>query len=255
MELSLEEKFERYLNELTTGLFNAKYQSRLYWKIDELIQEYNWEINKSNAFWGTVSESLKESSLLSLARVYDKNKHSINLKSFLDLIDLDFIDKGENISQAENNQRSQGNSLSEARRSSLESQLIKDKSLVEDSEGSIVRKLTFSRDRIIAHKDKRMISKDKNSIDLLTWNEFYQLVSRGFEIRNRYSILYGGSNFSADSLVGKDDYQSVFQHLRIADLTLDFANMKFPSLTSENCMEAIEDFIGEIKQETYKEFS
>lgn len=254
IELSKKEKhFEKYLDELTAGLFNAKYQSRLYWKINGSIQEYEREVNQSRAFWGVILKSLQESSVLSLARVYDDNSRSITLKKFLDFIGKNrFIFKKENFKKRlqDNEYR---DSLAATNRVPPEEGLTKDKELV-SKEDATVNKLIGFRDKVVAHRDEQMILGHSESTNLLTWSEFDELVARGFEIRNRYSVLYGASTYSEDSLVGKDDYQSIFQYLRVADLTLNFVNMKSSSTTPENCVKNTEDFIGEVRKEIYKRY-
>ena len=255
MELSQEERhFEIYLNELTAGLFNAKYQSRLYWKINNSMREYEWEVNQSKAFWGVILKSLQESSVLALARVYDNDKRSITLKKF-----LDFIDKNSFIFEKKSfKERLKDNeycdSLAATDRVPTKEGLTKDKKLVSKKDYTVDRLICF-RNKVVAHRDEELVLGDEKPTTLLAWNEFDELVARGFEIRNRYSSLYGASTYSEDSLVGKDDYQSVFRYLRVADLTLDFINMKSSSMTSENYMKVMEEFIGEIEKEIYRKQS
>ncbi len=80
---SVEQEFEKILDEITEDLFDAKYQSALYRKLMELSAEYSREFNQTLAFWGVVRSSLQESSVLALARAYDQRTDGINLSTLV----------------------------------------------------------------------------------------------------------------------------------------------------------------------------
>lgn len=126
--------------------------------------------------------------------------------------------------------------------------LNKDEKLL-DNKNPLVEKFKNMRDKFIAHRESNENTDDRS----ISWDEFDEFVSQGFTICNYYSrISHNPSFWSPDSLVGKDNYQNVLNHLRIALLTLDFTN-KYSSLyRQKNFQVMVENFIKEVYQENYK---
>lgn len=81
--------------------------------------------------------------------------------------------------------------------------------------------------------------------------ELDELVERGFDVVNYYSDLYDALTFAEDSLIGRDDYQSVFKYLRIAHFTLEFVNKK-DSINPENCLKITREYMEDVRGEIYK---
>lgn len=244
-----EKRFQVIIDEVTGDLFDAKYQSRLYWKINALVDDYS--LNQSRAFWGVIIKSLQASAVLALARAYDQHKNGVHLVSF-----IDFISENTEIFSVENfkerlNENKHKDDLAKINRFPEKEQLLQDRTLVH-KEDPLVKKLIQMRGNIIAHKNMGIATKDKKMPDALTWGEFNTLIERGFEIRNRYSNLYDASTYAQDSLIGKDDYQYVFNRLKAGDLACDFVNLKSFNLDSGNCLELTRQFIEEVRQEMYR---
>ena len=113
------------------------------------------------------------------------------------------------------------------------------------------------RDKFIAHKERNQYFVIENTdAHSISWDEFDEFVSQGFTICNYYSrISHNPSSWSPNGLVGKDNYQNVLNHLRIALLTLDFTNKYSSPYRREDSQVVIENFIKEVYQENYKSSS
>jgi hypothetical protein len=138
----------------------------------------------------------------------------------------------------------------------LKEKLREDEKLLTDK-NSLAAKFKYMRDKFIAHKERKkhfvIENTDNHSI---SWDEFDEFVSQGFTICNYYSrISHNPSSWSPDGLVGKENYQNVLNHLRIALLTLDFTNKYSSPYSQEDSQVTIENFIKEVYKENYKSSS
>ena len=137
-------------------------------------------------------------------------------------------------------------------REKLKEKLNKNEKLLTD-QNSLAAKFKFLRDKFIAHKEKSQYFTIKNTDDHITWDEFDEFVNQGFTICNYYShISNNPSSWSPDGLVGKENYQDVLNHLRIALLTLDFTHKYSSPYRQEDFQVMVEDFIKEVYRENYK---
>jgi hypothetical protein len=244
-----EKQFEQIIKEVTEDLFNAKYQSRLYWKINSLVD--NYKLNQSRAFWTIILKALQESAVLSLARAYDKHPKSVHLMTL-----IDFIISNTHIFEVEyfkNRLKENPYRDNLAKRTIIPTQenLRADRNLVSNKD-PLVNKLIAMRGNVIAHKNISIAIEGKNIPNILTWGDFDDLVKRGFEIRNKYSDMYDASTYAEDFLIGKNDYQYVFRKLGVGDLAYDFVNLKFPYMNPENHEEMINEFVRKAKNEMYR---
>lgn len=249
---AVEQEFEKILDEITEDLFDAKYQSALYRKLMELGAEYSREFNQTLAFWGVVRSSLQESSVLALARAYDQRPDGINLITLINFVrnNVDLFGAEKFRERLKDN--AHVDSLVQDRLLPNEEQFSKHTELV-GSKDPLVNKLIQIRSNIIAHKSKGQILGTKKAIASMDWDEFDSLVDRGFEICNYYRDLYNACRFSANGLVGKDDYQYVLKYLRIAMTTLQFTGRVYSYLHQDSLETAVEQFAKEVYQEIYKQ--
>lgn len=138
----------------------------------------------------------------------------------------------------------------------LREKLNEDEKLLTDK-NSLAAKFKDMRDKFIAHKERNQYFVIENTdAHSISWDEFDEFVSQGFTICNYYSrISHNPSSWSPNGLVGKDNYQNVLNHLRIALLTLDFTNKYSSPYRREDSQVVIENFIKEVYQENYKSSS
>jgi len=141
-------------------------------------------------------------------------------------------------------------------RERLREKLNKDEKLL-DNKNPLVEKFKNMRDKFIAHKERNQYFMIENTdVHSISWDEFDEFVNQGFIICNYYSrISHNPSSWSLDGLVGKENYQNVLNHLRIALLTLDFTNKYSSPYRQEDSQVVIENFIKEVYQENYKSSS
>lgn len=136
----------------------------------------------------------------------------------------------------------------------LKEKLNEDEKLL-THKNSLAAKFKDIRDKFIAHKERKQYFENPDDYSI-SWDEFDEFVSQGFKICNYYSrISHNPSSWSPDVLVGKDNYQNVLNHLRIALLTLDFTNKYSSPYRQEDSQIVIENFIKEVYQENYKSSS
>ena len=135
----------------------------------------------------------------------------------------------------------------------LKEKLREDEKLLTDK-NSLSAKFKYMRDKFIAHKERKKYFVIENTDNhSISWDEFNEFVSQGFTICNYYSrISHNPSFWSPDGLVGKENYQNVLNHLRIALLTLDFTNKYSSPYSQEDSQVTIENFIKEVYKENYK---
>lgn len=255
MKRTLEEKkFERYCDVLAKNLTDASHHSKLYWMICGLAEaEYVREINQSRLFWSRILESLELSSVLTLSRIYDKNKTAFHLQKFLKFIEnnLHIFTEEAFVTRLENDGREWRELIGFNRIPSKE-ELQRDKVLV-DNKDSLVNRLIQIRNHAVAHTNEQLILGQLNTQKWPTWDVFNQLLERGLRIINYYRTYYDGYKINPQDSWNEENYRLIFKHLRIAGLALDFVNLKSRTLDSGDCMDTIHQFVTEVRKEIYKQ--
>lgn len=217
MEIKIKssEELNILLDSLRGEIIHANILSKLYYDLNKSIDEYRVEFGQSNTFWFYALNSINNSCMTSLCRIYDQHSKSLNLYNLLDTIN-------KNIKYFKTNEfqnRLKNNPFVDSLSKSI---LIPDKKQLEDDikyaskDNILVKKLIVWRNNIIAHKSPKVFLGKGEILEqnALTSKDVTELLDKCFEIYNRYSSLYRASTASRQ-VIGADDYKSVLKFMRL----------------------------------------
>jgi AbiU2 len=204
------EKFKEQLKAIIDNLWMAHFYYDLSTKLTNSFTEYREEVRQSPVFWNLTISALDEVSLVRLCRVYDQHKDSQSLKNLL----ITIKKNPEIFSQ----NRTSYISEPQYPKAFNQNELDKYIEFVSKEENPLIQKVITLRDRVIAHTDrgnlyKSPVENNPANSDLLTWGQVKSLIDKGFEILNRYSSLFDGSQYHQGA-PGEDDYKSLLKHIR-----------------------------------------
>lgn len=194
-----DEQFNILLDTLAEGLLNAKQHYRIFKKLHESLDEYNREIYQHIGFWGWTFDAHLNMAILCLCRSYDKHRDALSLNKFLEII------------------KSQPNRFSE---DINQDELEKDIKLI-SNDNPLIKKILSMRDKKIAHTDIKLSIEREKEPNLLSFEEIQILIDRGFEIYNKYRLLYNNSRIS-EEFSGQDDYKYILSNIKIGRTTSQF---------------------------------
>jgi hypothetical protein len=208
-------EFLKLMLKLRKDIDEAHDLYHLYLNLGGMLSDYKREIAQSPAFWSLVLPALQDSAILRLCRIYDQEKKSLSLYTFL----LTVRDSPEVFHEAEFRRRLAGNPgieiLVEYAKRLPKPQLDKDV-LITSSRDPLVHKLILWRHNVIAHsgyeiaKGKRQVLDDSP----FTGDNWLTLIDRSYDILNRYVFLFDARSYSK-KLIGDDDYKNLFHFLRL----------------------------------------
>jgi hypothetical protein len=187
----------------------------LYRNVGGMLNTHKREVSQSNAFWSLVLMALQDAAMLRLCRVYDQDDDAVSLHTFL----LTVRDSPDIFREEEFRKRLADNPflelLARLSKGPAKAQLERDV-LMTSKKDPLVRKLILLRHKAIAHSDYGLAKEGKRFLHdpPLTGNEWLALIDRSFDILNRYATLFGACTYSM-SLIGENDYKSLFHFLRL----------------------------------------
>jgi hypothetical protein len=209
------EEFDKLLEALSKEIRYSSYYFTLYKNLLDSANEYAKEFAQSQTFWFLTFNSLINSTLLHLCKVYDQEKSSLNLGKLLQR-----IRENSSLFSKENfEKRLSGNdfvnSLSSIDRIPNIEEIDTDLKLV-TNENPLVKKLIIWRHNVIVHCGEN-ISLGKNKIladNPISEEEINTLLDNSLKIFNKYSGLFRAS-YEFPKMLGHDDYKSVLKYLKI----------------------------------------
>ena len=83
MKIDKAEELDRILTAIGNEFMHANVVYKLYLDVNTSFEKYKNEVNQSPAFWGLTRDSLFDSVMLRLCRIYQKSSGSITLQSVL----------------------------------------------------------------------------------------------------------------------------------------------------------------------------
>ena len=229
-------EFDLALTTLANELVHANVFYKLFEDIKESFREYRNEVRESQTFWGLVHESLRESALIRLCRVYDdgpkknslpnilrainENPHFFDLESYADR-----MKENEHIDPIERHQ------MPDDEQVNLDIEFVSENN-------PAVKKLIKWRNNLFVHRNSTLVIKGKNlnREDIPTFGDVTELLDKGMAIVNRYMGLFRSTTYSTQ-MIGYDDYKYVFKCLRneakrrVESLKLEYeaAGIPFPA--------------------------
>jgi len=205
MEL-IKQQFENSLEIFMDELLFIDAAFELYVHLTSKKEEYLDEMNEAPGFFQIVFKSLFNSTIISLARIYEKEKRSDRNIYFF----ISFIEKHTNIFPHDEKTLKEFNCPFK-----VDSNLISShrNMLIEHDE--TIKKLFIWRDKHYAHFDKKYFLNSKRLIEDagITVEEFRRLISLAHEIFNDYSIAYSGINISLQA-TNRFDIDSILDILK-----------------------------------------
>jgi len=209
-----EHHFEIAIDLLMDDIIKAINFNNLLKDLINELKENEKVYNESRTFWYLTIESLKDSRMIRLCRIFDTEKSSISLPNFLDT-----LKEHSHFYLIENfKERMKGNpfvdSLSKKDRTlDLEELDLKIEKIKKDK---TVKKITIYRNNLIAHKSLRSGIKDfkilkENPIEI---EEIDNILIFCRETINQYMNLFKSTTWSP-TIVGSDDFKSLIKFTSI----------------------------------------
>lgn len=188
-----------------------------YWRLrEQLIQaftEHPLVQPQSHTFWSMTGTALESCAILHLCRVFDQEKTSLHLLSWL----LTIQDNLRLFSDAEFRKRKADNAFVESLAAELRTPdpgVLKNDILECSVEDPVVKRLMAYRGSALAHQSaKNALGRKPGSTTLvLQYGDIPVLLARADTVLNRYSSLFA-AEFYSQSTIGQDDYMFVIQSI------------------------------------------
>lgn len=196
-------EFENQLKTLINNTREASQHYDLYRQIiNSLSKDSNREfMNRSVNFWSLTINAHLTSCRLSLCRVYDKQRKSININKFLKNHQQMLLEKASETDIVERHHMLEP---------VTESFFMDDLELT-DERDILVSTLNKQRNYAIIHSASSEVHEESSIFERapLTYKNYEDLLRRAENILNRYSVLYSGASY-AFSTFTRDDLKNVF---------------------------------------------
>ena len=192
---------------------NEYYQ--LYRKLNAALKEYDTEFHQSPAFWSLTFQALKEAAVLRLCRVYDQEDSANHLHGLILTIKANpaLFDEAHFRERLKHNPHV--DSLARYGTIPKLEDIEKDLRLTSLANPDVLLLYQW-RCAAIAHKNARIAKgvtawAEENP---LSWDVIENLISRSFEVFNRYSALFNAVSYST-MLIGENDYEGLLKLIRL----------------------------------------
>ena len=209
-------EFGKLITALSSDVVDAHVHWRMHCDLHEAIQTQPIVWSQSRAFWHLTLAAHAETALEHLCRVFDQQKSSLHLRSWLETIRANI-----NIFEtAEFKQRLAGNAFVD---SLAEHPRIPDLALLKadiddcSDTNALVKRLITHRGNVVAHTSAKLAASGKPlPLELaLTVENIEALLSRSLTILNRYCQLFAAETYSVN-MIGHDDYKYIFSSVASA---------------------------------------
>ncbi|HUF05520.1 MAG TPA: hypothetical protein VMM38_15275 [Aridibacter sp.] len=208
------QEFERLMEGLSKDLTRASIHLSLYKDLVTSVSKYERVLNNSKTFWSLTFDAHLATSIHCLCRAYDQEASSLHLKSWLETIQGNLGLFGSEQHRKRLAENPSAETLAAHAKKPDKQQLEKDIEAVTLKNKS-VKKLIEIRSTGYAHRGyKTTLKQQIQGKDVkLTLEEIEELIDKGIEILNRYSVSFKSLTYSA-SIIGGDDYMYVLKTLQ-----------------------------------------
>ena len=219
MKTPTEAELSEQMTFLQKHLFGAKAHFDIFMGVKESWAKYIDVINSSAAFWNLTIQAHSGMSVLYLCRIYDQHDRAIHLFRFLNDIKkcTHFFNETAFKERLKNEKGRDIEGLAKYPRD------LNEKRLAEDIEfctttNPLVKNLVKWRNNMVVHfnyEEAIFEKKPFHEKNPLPFEDIETLISRGFDIVNRYSALFRAQQYSENFLsYQKGDYAFVLEHLK-----------------------------------------
>jgi hypothetical protein len=200
LRVTAREQFDWLIDHLMTEIHRAHDHSNLWRDVDAAFAEYREEANQTPQFWQLTRQSLQDSVILRLGRLFDPTSGALSLGNFLRTI-------------RHHATASDPTFLSPALAGISLATLDAESAYVSESDASVASLLGI-RNRYLAHREAHMVgSGSLSSLPSLERERIESLLGRALNIVNEYRRICGRP-FVSSNLPGGDDYRHLFELLR-----------------------------------------
>jgi AbiU2 len=209
-----EAAFGTLLTSLTEDTVTASIHWRLCKDLWASVPEFVGELNQSPAFWTLTFNAHREVALFRLGRLYDQQNGGLAFRAWSTRLPPistystmpSFASDSKIILIVE--------SLARSARRPDDATLAQDAASVSEKSDLLVRRLLSIRNRVLAHRDPRVVlgtvQNPSNTVDNA---DIDALLDRAATIIKRYGIMFRAGS-SLMSIVGQDDFRRVLEHVR-----------------------------------------
>lgn len=215
---SLQLKNDLDFQSLLKSLFDELWDARGHFIILSGLQEQAASaaklMNYSKVFWHFTFEAHFDSTLIHLSKIYDQNPKGFHLKKFLEegVNNNRWIFKPELFLK-----RLQANPNAEELLKAIgtidEDKFIADLAFVSEKTNELVKKLVIWRSNFLAHRSLNFVLPSSSVMpDQPSSADMQILISRGFDILNRYAGYFEATSYS-QNIFESDDFKFVLEAL------------------------------------------
>ena len=207
-----DKEFRPLLDALKDELVSAAVTFRLYQDLLAAKEKYSREMSQSWTFWSLTIDALADSTVYRIAKAYDHNKGSLDLRNFLALVQerKDLFNPDKFLERLKDNPYAE--SLSQISRVPKDERISAHLEFVHAASNPLVKRLVTWRDKYYAHRDPDHVL-DPQTVDALLITDVETLITEGVKIINCYSDLFTAS-VDSTKMIGHQDYESVLKAVR-----------------------------------------
>jgi hypothetical protein len=200
LRIKSREQFDWLIDHLMTEIHRAHDHSNLWRDVDAAFDEYREEANQTPQFWQLTRQSLQDSVILRLARLFDPTSGALSLGNFLRTIRHHSTASIPTFLSPD---------LAGISLATLDAELA----YVSESDASVACLLAI-RNRYLAHREAHMVGTGSlSSLPPFARKQIESLLARALNIVNEYRRICGRP-FVSSHLPGGDDYRHLFKLLR-----------------------------------------
>ena len=209
-----EQLFSKYYKELIWETIFARAHLKLSERLEKYKADYLKELNQAPHFFILTIRAHIDDALLTLSRILNVHKDSLNIWKF-----LNFVEQNREIfSEEVFSQRIKDNpyhgSLVKSHKSVTCKEIEEDRRKLENLEDTIT-KVKDLRDTVLAHHDRRSIVRGRITAEThdVQREKLYEVIDSLVMTLNRYSSAYNSSSFS-EKFSGEDDIHGIMDSIR-----------------------------------------
>ncbi len=206
-----EEEFESLLEDISIQVSDAFEPWRLLQGLDAAIPDHASEMNYAPDFWNLVFDSLYESVLSYLGRLYDSRTDSMSLGNFLHTVKSNRQFFSEDAFRRRLSSKPQIDTLASVVRT-VDVRELEIEIICVSGNNPIVSCLHEIRNKRVAHRGGHMVRLGE-SLAGLTVLQIETLLRRASQITTKYGSLFRASSF-ATRRAGTGDYKDVLQLMK-----------------------------------------
>jgi len=197
MKIEKADELDRILTAIGNEFMHANVVYKLYLDVNLSFEEYKAEVNESSAFWGITRDSLFDSVMLRLCRLYQKSSGAITLQSVLQEISANLYVFNEEHFRNRLKDNPGVDDLARASRTPVMKQLNIDIEFASEQNQPVKRLIRWRNSQFV-HKSSKVVTRQTKvpAEYAITYGDISTLLEKGMKIVNRYTGMFRAVTYS-----------------------------------------------------------